>query len=314
MPIPPKTLQRLIRRDIKGKQGEERIAILTKYLDELPGYYQGDFGKLRKWIKTEIERAQTRQKVRNSGSSFFVPKEGDRQIALLGLPNAGKSSLLRALTGRQIKVGAYPFTTVKPIAGMLKTNGALLQLVEIPGIMEGAADGYAQGSALLAAARAADFIVWIVNGCSADLEISALLVETRKAGLDLPRAILVTHADAADIATTQSAALDNGLELPVVGCSTTTGTGLDQVMDTLWSVSGLIRVYLKRPDQEASSREPMVLPQGASVEDLARKIHKDLLHYFAGARVWGNSVKYPAQRVGLEHVLADEDTVEITTN
>ena len=103
MPMPPDVMKRLLRRDLTGKEGAERIKVLRDYLDRLPGYYQGPYGKLRKWINEEIDRSRVRARVIRR-ETFQVPKEGDRQVAVVGPPNAGKSALLKALPGAQVKV------------------------------------------------------------------------------------------------------------------------------------------------------------------------------------------------------------------
>ncbi|HID41880.1 MAG TPA: TGS domain-containing protein, partial [Pyrodictium sp.] len=95
--------------------------------------------------------------------------------------------------------------------------------------------------------------------------------------------------------------------LPV---SARTGYNLDKLGELLFRRLDIIRVYTKRPNSEPS-KAPVVLRRGATVRDLATKIHSDLLEYFEYAKVWGPSAKYPGERVGLDHVLEDGDIVEI---
>ena len=75
-------------------------------------------------------------------------------------PNAGKSSLLQALSEIQIKTGDYAFTTLRPVPALTRIRGVLVQLVEIPGLIEGAATGRGGGRALLGVLRGADAIVF----------------------------------------------------------------------------------------------------------------------------------------------------------
>lgn len=76
---------------------------------------------------------------------------------------------------------------------------------------------------------------------------------------------------------------------------------------------GLIRVYMKPQGEEVDKEEPMIIEEGSTVEELSKKIHRDLKKKFKHARVWGESAKYPGQEVGGSHVLADEDVVRIVS-
>lgn len=137
MPIPHQEMRRIVKRRITGLEGAERVRVLKACLAELPGYYQGPHGELRKWIQSLIDQAQVRRSVRHQ-EAYFIPREGVAQVVLVSPPNAGKSSLLKALTGRAVAVGDYPFTTLRPAAGMVKLQGAPVQLVDLPGLLEGA--------------------------------------------------------------------------------------------------------------------------------------------------------------------------------
>ena len=90
-------------------------------------------------------------------------REGVAQVALVGAPNAGKSSLLHALSYVQIKIGDYAFTTLRPVAALTRIGGVLVQLVEIPGLLSGAAEGRGGGRALLGVLRSADAIVYCMD-------------------------------------------------------------------------------------------------------------------------------------------------------
>src|SRR5204862_6786637 len=92
--------------------------------------------------------------------SIAVRREGAAQVALVGAPNAGKSSLLQALSSIQIRTGDYAFTTTRPVPALTRIRGVLLQLVEIPGLIEGAGEDRGGGRALLGVLRSADAIVF----------------------------------------------------------------------------------------------------------------------------------------------------------
>ena len=133
MPMPHRTQMQLIKRRLVGKDDAERIRELRKILTELPGYRNGPYADIRKWVNAEIEASRVRKKVVHR-DSIAVRREGVAQIALVGPPNAGKSSLLQALSSIQIKTGDYAFTTLKPVPALTRLRGVLVQLVEIPGL------------------------------------------------------------------------------------------------------------------------------------------------------------------------------------
>src|SRR5438046_1337808 len=159
MPMPHRTQMQVIKRRLVGKEGGERIKELRAILAELPGYKSGPYADIRKWVTGQIEESRVRKKAVHR-DSISVRREGAAQIALVGPPNVGKSSLLQALSEIQIKTGDYPFTTLRPIPALTRIGGVLVQLVEIPGLIEGANDDRGGGRALLGVLRSADAIVY----------------------------------------------------------------------------------------------------------------------------------------------------------
>src|SRR5207244_5589546 len=119
----------------------------------------GPHADIRKWVTSELAKTRTRARVVHR-DSIAVRREGAAQIALVGPPNAGKSSLLQALSNIQIKTGDYAFTTTRPVPAVTRIGGVLVQLVEIPGLIEGASEGRGGGRALLGVLRDADAILY----------------------------------------------------------------------------------------------------------------------------------------------------------
>jgi small GTP-binding protein len=296
MPMPHRTQQQLIKRRLVGKDGAERIRELRAILAELPGYRNGPYADLRKWVEGEIAAARTRKKVVHR-DSIAVRREGAAQIALVGPPNAGKSSLLQALSAIQIRTGDYAFTTTRPVAATTRLGGVLVQLVEIPGLIEGAADDRGGGRALLGVLRNADAIAWC-HACDRPLdELETIRHEVATAGIDLPALLAATKAD--------EARAPEHPELRVVPVSVVDDASLDRLREELWALTGLVRVHLR------DGGDPVALQPPATVLDVADTIHHELRERCTGARLWGPSARFPGQQVGRDYELSDGDTVEV---
>ena len=311
MPMPHQEMHRLIKRRLTGLEGTERIQVLKGFLAELPGYYQGPYGELRKWLLQLIDEAQVRKAVRYQ-DQFFIPKEGAAQVVLVGPPNVGKSSLLKALTGRQVAVGNYPFTTLRPVAGMLKLAGAVVQLVDLPGLLRGAVDGKGGGRAVVGCIRMADAVLFVApltrEGLADFRDVFAEV--TADAGVALPAGLVGTKADLDGAAEHWAGLTAARRDLPAVRCSTATGEGLEEVRRLVWDLCGLKRVFSK-PRGKPVSSEAVVLAPGATVTDFVAALDRAWLDRFQQARVTGPSARFPGQAVGPGHVLADGDVVEL---
>src|ERR1700757_4940556 len=194
MPMPHRTQQQLIKRRLTGKDGAERIRELRAILAELPGYRNGPYADLRKWVEGELAATRTRKRVVHR-DSISVRREGASQIALVGPPNAGKSSLLQALSAIQIKTGDYAFTTTRPVPASTRIEGVLVQLVGIPGLIEGAHEGRGGGRPLLGVLRGTDAIVFCQEASGSAAELAAVMEEVAAAGIDSPAALAITKAD-----------------------------------------------------------------------------------------------------------------------
>jgi len=251
-------------------------------------------------VESELERTRVRKRVVNR-DSIAVRREGAAQIAVVGPPNAGKSSLLQALSNIQIKTGDYAFTTTRPVPALTRVGGVLLQLVEIPGLIEGAAEGRGGGRPLLGVLRGADAILFCHDARAPVADLEAVIQEVSEAGIERPAAIAATKSDEAD-GSALAAAFP---QLPVVEVSVLDDATLDRLRDTIWQLTGLLRVYLRDDEDPVALRPPV------TVLDVADSIHHELGERCVGARVWGPSARFDGQRVGRAHMLTDGDTVEI---
>ena len=300
--MPHRTQMQVIKRRLVGKDGSERMRELRAILAELPNYRSGPYAEIRKWVSAQVEETRIRSRVVHR-DSIAVRREGAAQIALVGSPNSGKSSLLQALSNVQIKTGEYAFTTTRPVPALTRIRGVLVQLVEIPGLIQGASEGRGGGRALLGVLRDANAIV-LCHDASAPLdELETIRRELDASGIALPAILAATKADEAPPgAIAHLAAALPDLELVVV--SILDEASLEAFREAVWRLTGLLRVFL-RDDQ------PVALHPPATVVDVARTIHHDLAESCRGARVWGPSARFEGQRVGRDHVVADGDVVEI---
>jgi small GTP-binding protein len=307
MPMPHRTQLQVIKRRLVGKEGSERVRELRAILDDLPNYRNGPYADIRKWVLGQIEETRVRSRVVHR-DSLAVRREGAAQVALVGAPNAGKSSLLQALSEIQIKTGDYAFTTLRPVAAVTRIGGVPVQLVEIPGLIEGAADGRGGGRALLGVLRGADAIVLCHDASEPPAGLAAVRAELAAAGIALPTLVAATKLDDAPPGAVEELARAVP-ESRAVGVSVLEDSSLDAFREAVWSLLGLVRVRLRHAG--ATDDEPLALPQRATVLDVADRIHHELAAACHGARVWGPSARFEGQRVGRTHRVLDGDVVEI---
>jgi ribosome-interacting GTPase 1 len=103
-------------------------------------------------------------------------------------------------------------------------------------------------------------------------------------------------------------------EIPIIPISCKTKQGLNELGKSLFNLLGIVRVYTKNPKSKEVSKNPIVVKQGSTIADVAKKIHSSFIEFFNYAKVWGKSAKFPGEKVGIEHLVEDGDIVEIHTN
>jgi ribosome-interacting GTPase 1 len=337
---------------------EEKLVALLEMQSTAPKHkgaenLRSDLNKKVAEQKSELERLKSHAaKKGGSAPSMYVKKDGVGQVVLIGLPNSGKSWLLNKLVGRDIaEVTPYPFATKEPIPGMMTYDGALVQLIELPAIIEGSSDGKAQGREIIGVIRNADSVICVINS---EEQKRVLIEELSKSFIYLNRTrppIIVKASSFPGIQISGKEFLmfpsekleaylknsgHSNVQVIVSGKINSLGDvaeGMNEkicykkalfvnpysindhsvvdLKDQLFLTLDKILVFTKRPGLEADMRDPLALQKGSTIFDLAKILHKDFARNLKFARVWG-STKFPGQRVGPEYILKNKDIVEIS--
>lgn len=132
-------------------------------------------------LRAEQERSQGSKQ---GGAGFELKKGGDFTAVLIGLPSVGKSTILNSLTNAKSKVAPYAFTTLTVVPGLLEYQGAKIQVLDLPGIISGAATGTGRGKRVLSVAKNADLIILVLDVFQPD-QISVLKKELYEIGIRL---------------------------------------------------------------------------------------------------------------------------------
>merc|ERR1712000_233621 len=121
------------------------------------------------------------------GGGFDVSKSGDARIALVGFPSVGKSTFLSKITKTKSEVAAYSFTTLTAIPGVLEYGGAEIQILDLPGIIEGASEGKGRGRQVISAAKTSDLILMVLDATKRAEQRALLEAELEAVGIRLNR-------------------------------------------------------------------------------------------------------------------------------
>ncbi len=145
-------------------------------------------GKLKAKIAA-LKREQEKQAAQGGGGgpSYAVKKSGNATVGLIGLPSVGKSTILGAVTGKESEVGAFAFTTLTVIPGMLRHRFADIQILDMPGIIEGAALNKGRGKEVIAAARNSDLILLTLDAKQAKKHLPVILRELEQSAIRINR-------------------------------------------------------------------------------------------------------------------------------
>jgi uncharacterized protein len=315
---------------------------------------------------------------------FDVRKAGDATVVLIGLPSVGKSTLLNSLTNAKSRVASYQFTTLTAVPGMLHYRGAKIQVLDLPGIIEGASGGKGFGKRVLSVARSADLVLIVLDvfqphhlsvlkkelaegGIRLDEQPPNILIEKTSTGgisvnaqvpikaserlikeimrlyglhngrliirepnltddqlidvlngnrIYVPSVIVLNKIDLVNASFVQeikskTVGNNNNNNNYFIAVSADSGINIDVLKEAIYERLGFIRVYMRPKGGETDFKEPLIIKNGATVQDVCNKIHRNMAKNFRYGLVWGKSAKFAGQKVGLDHKLADEDVLTI---
>jgi len=301
---------------------EEKVEALEAMLAAMPKHKGTDHlqADLRRKIAKISEEAE--RKYATSRKNFSVRKEGAGQIALAGMPNTGKSTILALLTNVQPEIADYPFTTKSPNVGMMPFENIQIQMVDMPAL-----NMYESRVWSNAVLRNADLIAVVVDLSGNPVDQSeATLGEMAKigiapelatddgslAGLRTRRMFIIGNKSDIDLDGEGAKALARKFAgaLDMLEVSAATKENLEELKRSLFRHLDIIRVHTKSPGAKVDLTDPVILRKGATIKDAAEAVHKDFKYKLRYAVVWGSG-KFDGQRVGSEHLLQDNDVIEL---
>jgi ribosome-interacting GTPase 1 len=357
-----------IQERIRAIEEEMARTQINKATNRHLGVLKARMARLKEQERRRIEKARGKKE-----EGYTIRKDGDATVVLLGMPSVGKSTLLNHLTNSNSRVGAWDFTTIEVIPGILQYKGAQIQILDIPGIIKGASEGKGLGKRILSTTRSADLLLIVVDVFNPSIR-EVLLDELRAIGIrpdEKPPDVIIEKRGSGGIVITDLVGMtkmeENGMKeilreykyhnsrvvvredisydkfvdvllkntvyiqtLTVINkidmvnsvwlkeieesadfvlfpISADNDINLEALKERIFEKLGLIRVYLRPKGMKPDFEEPLIIRNGSSVEDIADKIHGELKRDLRFTRIWGKSVKYRGQKVGLTHQPVDED-------
>jgi hypothetical protein len=312
----------------EAKDPEEKLRCLQEMLRTIPkhkgtDHMQGDLKRRISQLKARIESGRGAPKRKRA--THIIRKEGAGQVALVGPPNVGKSQLLAALTEAQPEVAPYPFTTLKPMPGMMRCENVYVQLIDLPAISEDHVEKWA-----FECIRTADALLLVIDLAAPDpdLQIERTLKSLHEARIILYDGEMTSASASFLYKESRARIVANKLDeegardalellpqlvetdLPIMGVSAKTGLGLDELRRASFELLNVMRIYTKPVGKRVDLGTPYTIKVGTTVLEFAGIVHKDFAHNLRFARVWG-SAKFGGQIVSADYALHDKDIVEL---
>jgi ribosome-interacting GTPase 1 len=304
-----------------AKSPTEKIVAIEEMLAIMPKHKGTDH--LRAELRSRIAKLsqQATKKTGAQRTSMIIEREGAAQMAVIGLPNTGKSQLIASITNASPAVADYPFTTYTASPGMMAFENIQIQLVDTPSLMPQSIEWW-----LPPMLRRADALLVMVDLLDEPvLQLAEVIGQLAKMRIDIgvgqveAEAVLIrqktliignklNQAGAGE----SYAVLKNeyGRQLPMMAVSAREGTNLEELRRKVFQVLDIIRVYTKAPGQKPDHGDPIILTRGSTLADAAEAVHKDFRARLKYARVWGSG-KHDGIMIKRDHVLQDGDVIEL---
>lgn len=301
----------------KIKTLEVMMAVIPKHkgTERLRGQLKSRMAKLK-------EELQKRPSISRAEQIYNVKREGAGQVVLVGPPNTGKSTLLSHITHALSEVGEYPFTTQRPVPGMMAFENIQIQLIDSPPVqLDHGEPGF---SNLL---RNADVLVMVLDLTDDPVfQMEILLEELGRMKINLVGRAehppggegyvflkTLLAGNKCDLPKAMEGYRDLegrfGETLPVLPISAKEEMNFDALKEEIYRLLGVIRVYTKVPGKESDRTEPVILRRGSTIEDVALSVHKDFAAKLRYARIWGSG-RFDGQMVKRDHPVNEGDVVE----
>jgi ribosome-interacting GTPase 1 len=297
---------------------EVMMAIIPKHkgTERLRGQLKSRMAKLK-------EELQKRPAVGKAEQAYNIKREGAAQVVLLGLPNSGKSSLFSQITNASSEAADYPFTTQKPIPGMMKFENLQIQLVDVPPLQ---LDHIEPGFPNLI--RNADALLLLVDLTEDPIFQMEILLEVltgmriKVAGKGSIPSLEIGWISLRAVLVGNKCDVKNAMEayqkfekqfrdtFPVLPISAKERMNFEELKKEIYQILGILRVYTKIPGKEPDLTEPVILKKGSTVGDVALSIHKDFVAKLRYAKIWGSG-KFDGQMVKRDYLVNEGDVIEL---
>ena len=306
-----------------AKNPAEKIAVLEEMLAIMPKHKGTDHlrAELRRRIAKLTQASE--KKAATQRASMVIEKEGAAQVAVIGMPNSGKSQLVSRITNASPAVADYPFTTHTATPGMMEFENIKIQLIDTPPLASQPVEFWLphmlrRADALLIVTDLSDAPLSQIDTIISQLESMRIDIGEKKAEdeqgrvLIRKKALIIGNKIDLDNASRNYTTLHNkySQQFPVIAVSAKDGVGLEELKPKIYHMLDIIRVYTKAPGQKPDFSTPIVLSRGSTLEDAAAEVHKDFRAKLKYARLWGSG-KHDGIMVKKDHILQDGDVIEL---
>ncbi len=313
----------------QAKDDREKLKALKEMMAYIPKHKGTE--KMQAEIKRKIARLKDEMEGRRSKGghrfSYSVEREGAAQVVVVGPPNVGKSLLISSMTGIQLEVADYPYTTRIFQPAMMPYQDIQIQLVDLPPVSEEYTENW-----ISSVIRIADMMLLVIDISRDDaieqlettLEIlDRFKIKPYEPGNDnqggfshysILKTLVVANKIDLPQADTNFEILTElyGNRFELIPVSARTLQNLPQLKETMVTRLEIVRVYSKRTGHEPETERPFTFRKGSTLLDFARAVHKDFAEKLKFARVWGSSV-FDGQRINRDYILQDKDIIELHT-